>query len=299
LLFERLTSGRYTEIKEFRVASELPQASMRSHRRIFTTSITYISRMLILRDRLLGRIRRGSIHDSPGAEVSRHSIPSGDNVLDAVLVKPADGAPKTVVLICHGIGEVVERWFPVQQLLAANGAASLVFDYSGYGRSTGAVSVSQCELDAISAFEELERLMPGYPVSIVGFSLGSGIAAAIVNKVKAHRLVLCAAFTSLRAAACSGGLPKSLAFTMPHVWRTEESLIDCNVPVLIVHGEKDRLFPVWMASELAARCHENCELVMVPKLAHNEPFFRPTLEYWSLILSRLNPEEQKQPTPQK
>jgi hypothetical protein len=30
--------------------------------------------------------------------------------------------------------------------------------------------------------------------------------------------------------------------------------------------------------------------LIVPKLAHNEPFYRPQLAYWGLILSRSVPE---------
>ena len=70
---------------------------------------------------------------------------------------------KAALLICHGIGEIVEYWFPVQQLLAANGVASLVFDYSGYGRSSGSIDWSQCELDAIDAFEYLKSIAPSTP----------------------------------------------------------------------------------------------------------------------------------------
>jgi pimeloyl-ACP methyl ester carboxylesterase len=259
------------------------------HRRIFTVAITGISRMLILRDRMLGRIGPGGVRSNAQAEVSRHKISSGSNVVDALFVRPMGREPEAVVLICHGIGEVVERWFPVQQLLAANGVASLVFDYSGYGRSTGRVTAAQCEQDTVAAFEHLQSLMPGSPVSILGFSLGSGIAAAIVHRVAASRLVLCASFTSFRAAALSLGVPKRFASAVPDIWRTTESLRDCPVPVLVVHGARDRLFPVQMASDLKSFCGPDSELVVVPNLSHNEPFYRPRLSYWGLIVSRLVP----------
>ncbi|WP_263351378.1 alpha/beta hydrolase [Acidicapsa acidisoli] len=261
--------------------------------RVFTIAITCISRALVLRDRLMGRIGSGRLSDigdtadTSDALVSRHAIRSGKNVLDAFFVRPAAVPVQSVVLICHGIGETVEHWLPVQRLLAANGAASLVFDYSGYGRSTGSINVNQCERDAIAAFELLCDLMPGFSVSLLGYSLGSGVAAAIIGRVAAERLVLCAAFTSFREAACSIGIPKRFAFAVPHVWKAEEALRDCEVPVLIVHGERDQLFPVRMASELNAFCGWNAEVVLVPEVSHNEPFYQPDLSYWGLILSRL------------
>ena len=257
------------------------------HTRIFTVAITSISRLLILRDRLLGRIGPGRFGNTADATATRHSIPSGNNLVDAVYVTPVDRPIEAVILICHGIGEVVERWFPVQQLLAANGAASLVFDYSGYGRSTGDVSSKQCELDTISSFKYLQGLAPASHVSIIGFSLGSGIAAAVMDRITPDRLVLCAAFTSFRAAAHSMGIPRRIAPVIPDIWKAEESLRHCSVPVLVVHGERDALFPVRMAEELAALCGSGAELLVVPRLGHNEPFYKPRMAYWGLILSRL------------
>jgi alpha-beta hydrolase superfamily lysophospholipase len=262
--------------------------------RTFSIAITCISRALVVRDRLLGRIGRHRFADIPEALATRQTIRSGKSILDAFFVKPAADPVQSVVLICHGIGETVEHWVPVQQLLASNGAASLVFDYSGYGRSNGSINVSQCEQDAIAAFEHLQLLMPGLPISVLGFSLGSGVAAAIIQRVDAERLVLCAAFTSFREAACSLGIPRRFAFAVPHVWRAEEALRNCSVPVLIVHGEEDRLFPVQMASDLSAFCGNNAEVLVVPQLSHNEPFYRPHISYWGLILSWLEPDEEDQ-----
>jgi uncharacterized protein len=222
---------------------------------------------------------------------SKHRIPSGDNILDALLVQPKEEPVKAVVLICHGIGETVEHWCAVQMLLAENRVASLVFDYSGYGRSTGTIRVEQCERDAIAAFNFLKRQIPSEVISLLGFSLGSGIAAAVAHKVIPYRLVLCASYTSFRGAANSIGVPQPFASFVPAIWNTEETLRTCAVPVLIVHGERDQLFPSKMARELAAACCSSCELIVVPALSHNAPIYRPQLSYWSEIASRLQVEE--------
>ena len=260
---------------------------MQLDRLMFTVSITIASRVIVWRDRLLGRIERLSREQLAGVSVSQHSIPSSNNLLDAAYVAPAEGPAKAALLICHGIGEIVPYWFPVQQLLAANGVASLVFDYSGYGRSTGSIDWTQCELDAIYAFEYLRGLAPSTPLSLLGLSLGSGVATAIVNKVTPKTLFLCGAFTSFRDAACSIFVPRSLARFVPPIWNAADSLRGCAISVVIVHGEKDPLFPVRMATELASICGANAELIVVPNLTHNEPFYKPRLSYWGLIISRL------------
>jgi alpha-beta hydrolase superfamily lysophospholipase len=218
---------------------------------------------------------------------ARYSIPSGRERLDAAFVGPAEGQAKAALLICHGIGEIVDHWLMVQKLLATRGVATLVFDYAGYGRSSGAVDWSQCEEDAVCAFEFLKRLVPGVPVSMLGFSMGSGISAAILPRVDADWLILCSAFTSFQEAACALGLPRGLSLVVPPIWNGKESLPRCASRVLIMHCEQDRVFPARMASELASWCGANAEVVIVPDQKHNEPFYRPKRSYWEHVVSRL------------
>jgi uncharacterized protein len=260
---------------------------MPPHRASFTVALTSISRILIMRDRVLGWTGPGRHGYAPNLSTSTHSIPSGRSMLDAVFVAPALIPARAAVLLCHGIGETVDHWFPVQRLLAANGVASLLFDFSGYGRSTGRVDWSQFEADAVSSFDCMKQLAPALPWSVLGFSLGSGIAAAIVSHVAASRLVLCAAFTSFRDAARFFGIPAGLSSFVPPIWCAEESLRGCVLPVLIVHGEKDRLFPVRMARDLASGCGAKAKLLVIPGVAHNQPFRKPHLSYWGPVVSFL------------
>ncbi|AXC15284.1 Bem46 protein [Acidisarcina polymorpha] len=256
------------------------------HKLLFTIVLTSTSRVLLGWDRLFGRLRRIRLAAKSEGNVSRISFPSGSSLIDATLVRPMNCPEDAGLLICHGIGETVEHWFGVQQLLAANGVASLVFDYSGYGRSSGLIGARRCEQDAVAAFTRLQELLPLLPISILGFSLGSGIAAAILHHVPVRRLVLCAAFTSFREAAWKVGFPASLGFLVPDLWRTIEALRCCSVPVLLVQGEKDQLFPVQMAIDLKNACALHADLVVVPKLSHADPYYHPELSYWGSIVSK-------------
>ena len=82
-------------------------------------------------------------------------IPSGERRLSAVYVSAGEDTP--AVLICHGIGELVEYWGKVQGLLRDMGVSSLVFNYSGFGTSSGTVSAAHCEEDAIAAYQRACR----------------------------------------------------------------------------------------------------------------------------------------------
>ena len=258
----------------------------------FSAAVTVASRTLILRDRLLGRVKRFPSENQTSLEISRPRISSGKQLLDAVFVAPIEEPARAAVLLCHGIAETVDHWFGVQKLLAAQGVASLVFDYTGYGRSTGRIQWKQCEEDVIEGFGALKVLLPNTPVSILGFSLGSGIATAVLDRISPQKLILCSSFTSFQAATCCAGLPRGLSFLAPPIWNTEESLRRCSLPVLVLHCENDRLFPAQMASKLASGCEGRAKLVIVPNQRHSDPYYRPQRQYWDHVVSILVSESQ-------
>jgi pimeloyl-ACP methyl ester carboxylesterase len=259
---------------------------MQLHRFLFTATLTCASRVVQIRDRLLGRVPR-SRPECNGISVDQHTIPSGKNQLDAVYVGPSNGEPLTAVLICHGIGEVVSQWFPIQRIFAENGIGSLVFDYSGYGRSTGFIDWAQCEQDAISAFELLRHLTPAIPISLLGFSLGSGVATAILHRVEADRLVLCGGYSSFRKAARAAWIPGFLSAIVPPIWSAADALRDSCLPILIVQGDRDRLFPIEMARDLLSCCGGRADLLVLPARSHNAPFYKPEMAYWGPIIAWL------------
>ena len=250
----------------------------------FTTSLLIASRVIQLRDNLLGRIPR-SRPDCSGIRGAEHRITSGKNVLDAVYVEPVEQPIRAAVLICHGIGEVVAQWFPIQRIFAESGIATLVFDYSGYGRSTGLPDYLQFEQDAISSFQLLQQLAPAVPKIILGFSLGTGIAPAIFPRVNADRLVLCAGYTSFRNAARAAWIPPFMTPLVPPIWSAREALCDCNLPILIVQGDRDRLFRNHMGEELYAYTNGRADLLTLPARTHNSPFYNPKPEYWNPIIN--------------
>lgn len=253
------------------------------HRFLFVTTLTCASRFVQVRDRLLGRVPRRR-PDCTTVKASNQTIRSGRNLLDSVYIEPAAGRPQSAMLICHGIGEVVSQWFSIQRLLAENGIASLVFDYSGYGRSSGLPDWQQLEQDAVASFRVLRQLAPGVPITLLGFSLGTGVAPAILDRAKPERLVLCAGYTSFREAARSARFPGFMAPLVPPIWSARDALFSCALPILIVQGEHDRLFRMQMAHDLVACCGGRAELLVLPAGSHNRPVYSPELNYWGPII---------------
>lgn len=251
----------------------------RSH--LLSVPLGWVSRGFMVRDALLGVTRRFPKNESR----EEFFFASGGRRLAGVLVAVDEGVP--VILICHGIGETVEHWSGVQAWFRDHGVGTMVFNYSGYGASSGKIRSEHCDEDLMSAYAELRRRIgPDVPVFVLGFSLGSGIAASGVGDMEPPPagLILCEAFTSFQDAVRSAGFPHWLARELPNVWNTVVVVAAAQLPVCVVHSDGDKLFPLKMPRRIAKVCGERGELIVVAGLAHNEPYLKPTDAYWSPIV---------------
>jgi pimeloyl-ACP methyl ester carboxylesterase len=245
---------------------------------ILSFLLTVISRMLLRRDRLSGGMKRA--RGTFTFDEERIVIPSGDRRLSAVNVSAGDDTP--AILICHGIGELVEYWGRVQGVLKEMGVSSLVFNYSGYGASSGRVSAANCEEDAIAAHRYLKD--HGHRSSVLlGFSLGSGIGCAAASRIDVDGLILCEGFSTFREGAMAIGCARWLTHAVPDVWNTAGRVCDLSVPVLVVHSDTDELFPMTMAKRVAEACGTRGELMVVNGLSHDAPIYTATPIYWQPI----------------
>lgn len=213
-------------------------------------------------------------------------IPALHGHLDARLCIPPN--PLAAVLICHGIGDRLSYWEDVQVQLAAFGMASLIFDYASYGNSTGSFSVQALREDTKAAYTSLRSATPGLPVFLLGFSMGTGVAADAVPSLlpPPAGLILCQPFVSFRAAAAEITHSRLLARIVPDVWKTVAYLPSLPIPLLIVHSDADRLLPLAHAETLYAASDQTKSWLSVPHgFSHPGGYLNPTLAYWDPILN--------------
>ena len=248
--------------------------------RILSFALDVVGRVFLRRDRQNGSMKR--LFDAFAFEQQRLTIPSGGRKLSAVYVRAGDDAP--VFLICHGIGEQVEYWSGVQEMLKTMDISSLVFNYSGYGASSGRVSVTNCEEDAIAAYAELKDR--GHrSIFLLGFSLGSGVVLAVAPRLKIDGVILCQGYSTLREAALAMGFRRWMTYAMPDVWHNLRRLNEIATPVLVAHSDGDQLFPVAMAKRVYEASGETGELIIVSGFAHDGPVYFPTETYWRPVVA--------------
>ena len=215
------------------------------------------------------------------------TLDSGGRALKAFYVAPPPGGP--ALLIFHGNGESISSWTPVQKLLFDHGVGSMVFDYSGFGRSQGPARVENFVRDgsvAWSAFKS--RLAQGTRACAYGLSLGSGVLleAAPALQPAPDCLAIWGGYTSLVGAAVrSKRLPRWMAPLLPDALVSVQNIARAPVPVLVEHGGQDELFPPADAQALAAAAPQGSRLLILPGYTHGQPVITPDEGAWVPVVA--------------
>jgi fermentation-respiration switch protein FrsA (DUF1100 family) len=111
---------------------------------------------------------------------------------------PAENSRGTI-LYCHGnAGNITDRRPALEGLLPL-GFDIFIFDYRGFGQSTGSPTEQGTYIDVKRAWKYLveERRIPPEKIIVWGRSLGGAIATYLASKVAPAALVLESTFTSL------------------------------------------------------------------------------------------------------
>ncbi len=147
----------------------------------------------------------------------------------------------------------------------------LLFDYRGYGRSSGRPSEEGTYRDARAARAALLGRAGVDPrrVLYLGESLGAAVALALALEAPPAGLVLQSAFTGIRdmARLHYPFVPRSL---VPDAYPTLRRIGDLRAPLLVVHGDRDSIVPLMYGEELFTAAPEPKRLRVLPGVGHND-----------------------------
>jgi fermentation-respiration switch protein FrsA (DUF1100 family) len=196
---------------------------------------------------------------------------------------------RAVVLFAHGNGGNVEMWAPlVRELADRHRVAALVFDYRGYGESEGRPREAGVLQDSRAARRWLAERTGVTEDSIVmmGQSLGGGVAIDLAAKDGARALVLMSTFTSVPDVAAQHvrWLPTNLVMT--ERFRSLDKIKHYHGPLLICHGDADRMIPFTHGEQLFAAAPGTVkQFVRHVGGDHNDP---PPPEYHAALAQLLD-----------
>lgn len=198
---------------------------------------------------------------------------------------PSPVEPSTeqhTVLVCHGNAGNISHRLDRTLLMHSNlGTDVLLFDYRGFGRSSGRPDEAGTYEDARAAFRYLvdDRGVDETRVVLFGESLGAAVAIQLATEVEAAGLVLEAPFTSIPDMA------REVYPFVPNFWlRTRyaniEKISAVTEPLLVVHGTEDRTVPFEHGKALFEAATEPKRFLPVEGAGHSDTFLVGRDAYW-------------------
>lgn len=163
--------------------------------------------------------------------------------LDAWFI-PAENAQGTL-LFCHGnAGNISHRLDSIRQFHAL-GLSVFIFDYRGYGNSSGNPSEEGTYTDAKAAWQYLTdtRQIPDNEIIIFGRSLGGAIATDLAVKTSPKALIIESSFTSVPDIASHHYSFFPVRLLSRYIYPAGDNIQRINAPVLIIHSPNDEIIP--------------------------------------------------------
>jgi fermentation-respiration switch protein FrsA (DUF1100 family) len=188
------------------------------------------------------------------------------------------------VLLCHGnAGNVADRVLHAA-LLTAAGFDVLLFDYRGYGRSSGRPSERGTYRDARAARCALleQPAVDASRVLYVGESLGGAVAVELAVEFPPAGLVLQSTFSSVRDLARRHYrfVPAGI---VPDAYSSLTRIHRLNGALLVLHGDSDDIVPVAHGRALFDAASEPKRIHVAAGAGHNDLVTRMGPAYAQLI----------------
>lgn len=154
-------------------------------------------------------------------------------------------SPRATVLFCHGNGGNISYCIETLAVINRLGLNALVFDYRGYGKSSGTPSEQGTYLDAEAAWNYLVTQQKIAPPQIIiwGRSLGGAVAARTAARHRCGLVIIESAFTSVPDLAQERikWLPSWVLAR--YAYTTRRYLEQISTPTLIIHSPDDEIIP--------------------------------------------------------
>jgi len=184
------------------------------------------------------------------------------------------------ILYSHGNGEDIEDSQKFVPQFIDRGYNVLIWDYRGYGLSTGELGGQDSILaDAESVYQWLLTEKSSKNIVFYGRSLGSGFAVYLAHKHPGHKVLLEAAYDSLNAVAQDQYpiFPATLIlkYQMPSV----EWVKNISTKIYMIHGTEDQVIQA-AHPKILAKAAPNAILTMVKGIGHNGLSNTTTYNKW-------------------
>jgi pimeloyl-ACP methyl ester carboxylesterase len=179
--------------------------------------------------------------------------------------------PSGHILLCHGNGGNIGDRLIDSDLVSRAGFNVMLFDYRGYGRSTGRPDEEGTYRDARAAREALVAQPECDPARVIylGESLGGAIALALAVQAPPRGLILQSTFTTLRAVA-HHHYPVIPSAVVPDAYPSIRRIGRLRAPLLVLHGDRDEVVPLSEGRALYDAAPEPKRMHVFEGLGHSD-----------------------------
>ena len=229
-------------------------------------------------------VTAGNNANSAAIKFQEINIPFEGGSINGLKFSAAE--PKGAILFFHGNFGDVSGWGAYGTDFAALGYDFYIFDYPGYGKSDSKISSQQqllASADAMSSYV-LAQHSPK-KLAMIGYSIGSGIAAQQAAKWDAARLILLAPYFSFERLAHEK-IPFVPKFLIRYKIPTAEFLQAArSTQITLIHGAADELIPVHHSYDLAGSLKAGDLFYEIAAAPHNGLLAMPGI--WKILKERL------------
>jgi hypothetical protein len=182
---------------------------------------------------------------------------------------PRDGRP--VIAYFHGNGGHIGYRAERLRRFARTGYGVLMAEYRGYGGNPGTPSERGLVADGGAVLDFLggEGMTPNRLV-IYGESLGSGVAVPLATQREVAGVILEAPFTSVAEVAQYHYSFIPASALVRDRFDSLARISDVKGPILVLHGERDRIVPVRFGRALFEAAPQPKELWLAPEAGHED-----------------------------
>ncbi len=196
---------------------------------------------------------------------------------------------KPTLLFFHGNGGALNHRAHRFRGLMADGFGIFMLGYPGYGGSDGRPSERAFLEGATLAYEYLQgQGLESDDIVIYGESIGSSIAIQLAASVGAKGLVLEAPMSSA-ADVARVHYPWLLAgLLIKDSYRSIDHIDKIDMPMLVMHGENDRIIPIELGRKLFDAALDPKTFVGLPGAGHNDLYLHSTDEIAADFINQLS-----------
>ena len=207
--------------------------------------VAFVLYLYLMQDRLLYPAMR-SVERTPaeaGWDYDELVLPVQGDTTHSWYV-PLEGA-RGVVLFSHGNAGNIGHRIESVGLLRSLGFSVLLYDYGGYGMSTGRPSEARTHADVHAMWDWLTQEKDYNPEEILlfGRSLGGAVTLQLAAEVQPAAIIVESSFTSVPDIVQDYWPWVPARWLARHVYPSLEHIATVQAPVLVIHSPDDDIVP--------------------------------------------------------